>query len=148
MISYKYLTVFLIFSILACLCFASCAEKKEGKVIVTEQAFSIRQDGEFNWVIDAKGKIKNIGEADVKKVVVTGYCRSCGEVLTAGVWYVNNVPKTTEQKDVISYLPVGNEEEFSFREIAFYFNQSGQGPEGIMPDKLEVVVESFENVDN
>jgi len=148
MISCKYLAVFIIFPILASLCFVSCAEKKQGKVIVTEQEFNIRQDGEYNWVIDAKGKVKNVGEVDVKKVVVTGYCRSCGEVLVAGVWYVNNVPKTTEQKDVISYLPAGNEAEFSFREIAFYFNQSGQGPDGVMPEKLEVVVESFETVDN
>ena len=37
---------------------ASCSEKKEGKVIVTEQEFSIRQDAEYNWVIDAGGKLK------------------------------------------------------------------------------------------
>ena len=132
---------------LACLCFTACAEKKEGKVIVTEQEFSIRQDAEYNWVIDARGKIRNVGEIDVKKVVVTGYCRSCGEVLTAGVWYINNVPKTTEQKDVISYLPAGDEEDFSFREIAFFFRPGGPGPEGVMPEKLEVVIESFETVD-
>ncbi len=134
------------FLLAACLCFTACAEKKEGKVIVSEQEFSIRQDAEYNWVIDARGKIRNVGEVDVKKVVVTGYCRSCGEVLTAGVWYINNVPKTTEQKDVISYLPAGDEEAFSFREVAFYFTQSGQGPQDL-PEKLEVVIESFETVD-
>lgn len=133
------------FLLVACLCFTSCAEKKEGKVIVTEQEFSIRQDAEYNWVIDVRGKVRNVGEVDVKKVVVTGYCRSCGEVLTAGVWYVNNVPKTTEQKDIISYLPAGDEEAFSFREVAFYFTQSGQSPQGL-PEKLEVVIESFETV--
>lgn len=146
MFSWRGITAGFSFLLIACLCLVSCAEKKEGKVIVTEQEFSIRQDAEFNWVIDAKGKIRNVGEVDVKKVVVTGYCRSCGEVLTAGVWFINNVEKTSEQKDVISYLTAGNEEEFSFREIAFYFNQSGQGPEGL-PETLEVVVESFETVD-
>ena len=84
-----------LFLLIACLCFVSCSEKKEGKVIITEQEFSIRQDAEYNWVIDAKGKIRNVGEVDVKKVVVTGYCRSCGEVFTAGVWFVNrNIEKS------------------------------------------------------
>ena len=136
----------LLFILVASLAFGACAEKKEGKVIITEQKFTIRQDAEFNWVVDASGKIRNVGDVDVKKVVVTGYCRSCGEVLTAGVWYINDVPKTAEQKDVISYLPAGDEEPFSFREVAFYFNQSGQAPEGL-PEKLEVVIESFETVD-
>jgi hypothetical protein len=124
----------------------SCAEKKQGKVIVTEQEFSIRQDAAFNWVIDARGKIRNVGDVDVKKVVVTGYCRSCGEAIYAGVWYVSDYEKMTEQKDVISYLAAGGEETFSFREVAFYFNQSGQGPEGL-PENLEIVIESFETVD-
>jgi len=84
--------------LIVCLCFVSCTEKKEGKVIVTEQEFSIRQDAEYNWVIDAKGKIRNVGEVDVKKIVVTGYCRSCGEVFTAGVWFVNrDIEKRSEQ---------------------------------------------------
>jgi hypothetical protein len=147
MASYNRLVVFFSFLLIACLCFISCAEKKEGKVIVTDQEFSIRQDAEYNWVIDAKGKIRNVGEVDVKKVVVTGYCRSCGEIFTAGVWFVNDIAKTSEQKDVISYLTAGDEEEFSFKEIAFYFQQSGQSPEGDLPDGLEVVIESFETVD-
>ena len=132
---------------LSLVCMVSCDQKKEtGKVIVTEQEFSIRHDGEFNWVIDARGKVKNVGQVDVKKVVITGYCRSCGEAIYAGVWYVSDYEKMPEQKEVISYLPVGTEEEFSFREVAFYFNQSGQAPEGL-PEKLEIVVESFETVD-
>jgi len=48
---------------------------------------------------------------------------------------------------VISYLTAGNEEEFSFREIAFYFRPGGPGPEGVMPENLEVVIESFETVE-
>ncbi len=137
-----------LFLLTACLCFVSCAEKKEGKVIVTEQEFSIRQDAEFNWVIDAKGKIRNVGEVDVKKVVVTAYCRSCTEVLVAGSWYINDIPKTIarDQLDTISYLTSGDEEDFSFKEVAFFFHQSGQSPEG-MPDNLEVVIESFEVVE-
>lgn len=136
-----------LFLLIACLCCVSCAEKKEGKIIITEQEFSIRQDAEFNWVIDAKGKIKNVGEMDVKKVVVTGYCRSCTKVLVAGAWTIPDYEKDSgrDQIDVVSYLTAGDEEEFSFKEVAFYFHQSGQSPEG-MPDNLEVVIESFETV--
>ncbi len=136
----------IVFLVSLSLCLVSCGEKKQGKVSVTEQEFSIRQDNEANWVIDAHGKIKNVGEADVKKVVVTGYCRSCGEILNAGVWFINNIPKTTEQKDVISYLIAGDETEFSFREVAFYYNPTGQGPDKL-PADLEVVIESFDTVE-
>ena len=140
---------FLLFTVclsMIVLCLVSCEKKKEGKVIVSEQEFSVRQDAEFNWVINATGKIRNVGEVDVKKVVVTGYCRSCGEILNAGVWTISDYEKTLVQKDVISYLPAGTEVEFSFKEVAFFFNQSGQGPESL-PDKLEVVIESFETVE-
>ncbi|MBC2716474.1 MAG: hypothetical protein HF978_14310 [Desulfobacteraceae bacterium] len=147
MVSFQRFVIIVCFLMVACFCVLSCSEKKEGKVIVKEPKFSIRQDAEFNWVINAKGKIRNVGDVDVKKVVVTGYCRSCGEVLTAGVWFVNrNMERTSEQKDVISYLTAGDEEEFSFKEVAFYFNQVGEAPED-MPDNLEIVIESFEVVD-
>ena len=141
--------IILIFSVVLSLCLLSCENKKiEGKVIVTEQEFSIRQDAEYNWVIDAKGKIRNVGDVDVKKVVVTGYCRSCSEIWTAGIWVVsNNIEKSSEQKDIISYLTAGNEEEFSFREVAFFFRPGGPGPEGVMPENLEIVIESFETVE-
>jgi len=132
------------------LCFVACAEKKEGKVIVTEQEFSIRQDAEYNWVLDAKGKIRNVGEVDVKKVVVTGYCRSCSEIGNAGIWWVNDteiIPKTSDQKDIISYLTAGDEEAFSFKEVAFFFRPGGPGPEGKLPDNLEIVIEFFETVE-
>jgi len=138
----------LLFFLISCLCFVSCAEKKEGKVIVTDQEFSIRQDAEYNWVIDAKEKIRNVGEVDVKKVVVTGYCRSCSEIWSAGRWLISeNIEKSLEQKDVINYLTAGDEEEFSFREVAFYFRPGGPGPEGLMPENLEIIIESFETVD-
>jgi hypothetical protein len=134
--------------VLPALCLISCTEKKEGKVIVTDQEFSIRQDAEYNWVIDAKGKIRNVGDVDVKKVVVTGYCRSCSEIWSAGIWLVSdNVEKSSDQKDTISYLTAGNEEEFSFKEVAFFFRPGGPGPEGMIPDNLEIVIESFETVE-
>lgn len=124
--------------------FVSCGEKKkEGKVIVTDQSFSIRKDGKIDWVVDARGKIKNAGETDLKNVTVTAYCRSCGEVVKSGTWFISDLEKMPDQKDVINYLAVGQEAEFGFKEVAFFFNNSQHAPEAV-PETIEVVIESFE----
>ncbi|MFO7817410.1 MAG: hypothetical protein R6V39_07010 [Desulfovibrionales bacterium] len=123
----------------------ACGEKKQGKVIVSEEEFLLRQDTDHSWVIDAKGKVKNVGEVDVKNVVVTGYCKSCTEVVTNGTWFISDVEKTPEQKDTISYLVPGAEEEFSFRGVAFLMDQSGRSPQQ-KPETMEVEVVSFETV--
>jgi hypothetical protein len=136
------LIAFLLIS--SCLIMA-CEKPKDGRVVVSEQEFSIRKDAENSWVIDAKGKVKNVGEVDVKNVVVTGYCRSCGEVFTMGAWYVSDYEKTPDQKDIISYLPVGAQEEFGFTGVAFLPDQTGKGPDKL-PDVLECEVVSFETV--
>jgi hypothetical protein len=116
-------------------CLLSCQKPKEAKVIVSEQEVILRQDSEKSYAIDAKGKIKNVGEVDVKKVVVTRYCRSCGEEWLPGKWFVSNIEKTPDQKAVISYIAVGNEEAFSFKDITNFLLISGQKkPE--MPEKL------------
>lgn len=133
--------------ILISTCFIlACGKPKEGKVVVSEQEFSIRKDAPNSWVVDAKGKVKNVGEVDVKNVVVTGYCKSCGEVFTMGAWYVSEYEKTPEQKDIIGYLPVGAEEEFSFTGVAFLPDQTGKGPDKL-PDVLKCEVVSFETVE-
>jgi hypothetical protein len=131
--------------IVATTCLISCEKKKEGKVIVTAQDFVLRQDGERSWTLDAIGKVKNVGEVDVKKVVITGYCRSCGEVAILNNWIVSDVEKMANQKDTISYLAAGVEEEFSFKEVVFYWGVDA--PESL-PEKLEIVIESFETVGN
>ena len=131
--------------LIAVFCLFSCEKKKEGKVIVTEKEFVLRQDGERSWTLDATGKVKNVGEVDVKKVVVTGYCRSCGEVVTLGNWFVSDIEKMPHQKDTISYLVAGGEEEFNFKEVVFFWGINK--PESI-PEKLEIVIESFETVND
>ncbi len=133
----------------ASLCMVSCTEKKQAELVVSEQEFILRQDSDHSFVIDAKGKVRNIGQVDVKKVVVTGYCRSCGEVLVNGKWCVNDptVERTPEQKDIISYIAVGAEAEFEFRDIAFLMDQAGKKPEKL-PDGLEVKILSFEPVND
>jgi hypothetical protein len=124
----------------------SCEKKKEGKVIITEQEFSLRKVGSFSYSLDATGKIKNIGEVDVKKIVVTGYCRSCGEAIINGHWFVSDTEKMPNQKATINYLPTGYEEEFSFQEIALHYGKADEKPQNI-PDNLEIVIESFEVVE-
>jgi len=134
--------------VLLSLCLISCEKKKkQGKVIITEQEFVLRQDRETNFTIDAKGKIRNVGDVDVKNVVVTGYCRSCNTQWIPGQWVITpEIEKMPNQKDTINYISVGNEESFSFEEITDMRLLSDQKtPE--MPEKLEIVIESFETVD-
>lgn len=98
-------------------------------------------------MIDVSGKVKNVGDVDVKNVVITGYCRSCGEATFSGKWFVSDVAKTLDQQDTISYLVAGSEEEFSFKEVAFCYGPVGfKAPE--KPDQLEIEIKSFETVDN
>ena len=126
----------------------SCEKKKEGKVVVTESEFVIRQETDHSYIIDATGKVKNVGEVDVKKVVVTGYCRSCGEAPIHNSWFVaRGIEKADVQKDTISYLAVGDEEDFSCKEISFCWGPTGfKAPE--KPEQLEIEIISFEIVDD
>lgn len=138
-------SLLIIFMLFICLYLFACEEKKEGKVIVSEQEFVIRQDEKNSITIDARGKIRNVGEVDVKKVVVTSYCKSCTEVWGTGKWFTGP-EKTTDQKDIISYISVGNEEEFHFTNVAELFYYQGEKPPEL-PEKVEIVIESFETVE-
>ena len=137
-------SILIVFLLITSLCMVSCEKKKEGKVIVTEQEFSLRNDAERSWTLDATGKVKNVGDVDVKKVVITGYCRSCGEIIAMGKWFISDVEKLPSQKDTISYLAAGADEEFNVKEVVFYW---GAEKPKIIPEKLEIVIESFETVD-
>ncbi len=131
-----------------CLSLVACSKPKEGKVIITDQEFFIRHDVQShanNWVIDAKGKVKNIGEVDVKNVVVSGYCLSCGEAIVSNTWFISNVDKMPHQKATIAYLPAGAEAEFNFSEVAFMM---ANVPPQTMPEKMECRILSFETVQN
>lgn len=130
------------------LCLVSCEkQKKQGKLEITEQKFVIRQDTENTFTIDATGKIRNVGGVDVKKVLVTGYCRSCTGLFGVGQWQASpDIDRMPQQTDTISYIPAGGEESFSFTEVADYLlTAERKTPE--LPEKLEVVIESFETVE-
>ncbi len=123
----------------------SCANTQEGKVLVTEKEFYTTHDDKYSWSLHVRGKVKNVGTVDVKNIIITGYCRSCNEIVVKGNWFVNNIDRMPEQKDTISYITMGDEAEFEFREIAYYFGPSDHDPQD-NPEQLEIVIESLESV--
>jgi len=141
------LTGLLLLVCIMVLILSACGREQQGRVVISEEEFVVRQDTDHSWVIDARGKMKNVGEVDVKNVVVTGYCKSCGEVLVNGRWFVSDYEKTPGQKDTINYLPVGAEKSFSFRGVAFLVDQSGRQPRQ-SPEKMVVEVISFERANS
>lgn len=155
-------------AIMGILCLMACEKKQppEGKVEVTEKNFELSQFSDNGWAINATGKIKNVGAVDVKRVVVTGVCKSCIEVWVPGKWFTysqnNDIVKSDQkdieevigtgdmedtsfdQKDIIGYIAAGEEKPFSFKEFAYFYTQSpDQKPEMPPKDQLDVVVESF-----
>lgn len=142
------LTLMLPLLLLVCISLVACEkEKKQGKLLVSQQEFVIRQDTENTFTIDAKGKIKNVGDVDVKNVLVTGLCRSCSGAWGVGQWQASpDIDRMPQQTDTINYIPAGGEESFSFTEVADYlYAADRKKPE--LPEKLEVVIESFETVE-
>jgi hypothetical protein len=127
------------------LCLFSCEKPKQGKVIVSERDFYVKRVTATGFELCAKGKVKNVGEVDVKKVAVTANCLSCSEIIHYdGRWtHSPDMEKTAEQQPVINYIPIGAEEEFTIENIAYSGSSSKQPPENI-PEKLEVIVVSFE----
>jgi len=137
-----------------CVCLFACEKKKEGKVEVTAQEFVLRADTDHSYVIDAKGKIKNTGEVDVKNIVVTSVCKSCDEIFSVGKWFITGSEgaegsqNNPEQKDTIAYLPAGKEAEFNFQEAAYMMVlPKGSPPTSEKPEQIEVKIVSFDVVE-
>ena len=128
-------------------CLFSCEKPKQGKVIVSEYDFYIERVTKTGFVLCAKGKVKNVGEVDVKNVAVTGNCLSCIEIIKYdGSWiHSPDTGKTAEQQPVINYIPIGKEEEFIIKTIAYCGTPSRQPPENF-PEQVEIIVVSFETV--
>ena len=152
--SYTRLTPTALILLLVCVCLFACEKKKEGKVEVSAQEFVLRPDTDHSYVLDAKGKIKNTGEVDVRNVVVTSVCKSCTEIFAVGKWFITGSEgsegsqKNPEQKDMINYLPAGKEAEFNFQGAAYMMVlPPGSPPTSIKPDQVEVKIVSFEVVE-
>jgi hypothetical protein len=141
--TFKYPQIIIGCLIIAISLISSCKEKTS-KVIVTEHEFSIEKVGNRNeYTIVAKGKVKNVGEADVKNVVVTGFSKSCTSGFSPGIWMSSEREKTPEEKCTINFIPAGNEADFYFRDVAFMYAEANKEPKE-MPENMEVVVDSFE----
>ena len=134
-----------ILPVLAALCLWGCSgQQKEAALEIADAEFFIQQDGETSYVVNAEGVIRNVGQVDVKNVEVTGYCKSCGEKVIDGQWFVSEYEKMDHQKDVIGYLAAGSEAEFEFAEVALCMVQkSRQAPEEL-PEDLEISIESYD----
>lgn len=138
--TFKYPVIFVGCLILAMTVILAC-KQKTAKLIVSDHEFSIRKDHENSYAIDARGKIKNVGEVDVKKVVVTGYCKACTSGFAPRIWVASDRERTPEEKCIINFLPAGEEADFYFTNVAIRYD--AEEPKE-MPEKMEVVVESFE----
>lgn len=123
----------------------SCEKPKQAKVVVSEYNFYIEQVTNTGFQLCAKGKVKNVGEVDVKNVAVTGNCLSCANLFIYDGSWVNppDTGKSAEQQPVIDFIPIGKEKEFIIKNIAYALTQKNQSPKEL-PKKLEVVVVSFE----
>lgn len=126
-------------------CLFSCEKPKQGKVVISEHDFYIERVTKTGFELCAKGKVKNVGEVDVKNVAVTGNCLACTDIYRYDGSWVNppDTGKSAEQQPVINDIPVGGEKEFIIRNIAYAPTKQGQSPQPI-PEKLEVIVVSFE----
>ena len=163
---------FLLFTVclsMIVLCLVSCEKKKEGKLEVLNPSFQLRQFSDNGWSIDATGKIKNVGEVDVKKVAVTGRCETCAIVWAPRMWFVatekedisvtdkeavaesigtGNEDYHFDQVDVIPYIATGAVETFQAKDIAYFYTQSVDQKPDPMPSELDIIIKSFEVVDN
>jgi len=131
------------------LCLFSCEKPKQGEVLVSEHDFYIERVTKNGFELCAKGKVKNVGEVDVKNVVVTANCLSCTEVMGYDRGWIHSpdMEKTAEQQPSINYIPIGADAEFKIESIAFAGTTSKQPPENI-PEQLEAIIVSFETVSN
>ncbi len=166
-ISSRFLLLTSCFSMMV-LCLVACEKKKEAKLEVTQQSFTLRQFSDNGWTIDATGKIKNVGEVDVKRVAVTGKCKTCVQVWVPQKWFVATESEDIsvsdkeeivesigagdekydfDQVDVIGYISAGNEEAFQAKEIAYFYTQSADQEPDPMPSELDIIIKSFETVD-
>ena len=144
--SYIRCSLILVLTLILCICLFACGEKKEGKVIVIEKEFNLAKGSKFTYSLNVKGKIKNVGDVDVKNIVVAGRCNACDEMMISGKWFVTQTVRSREQQDTITYLAKDAEAEFQFMGIAYYYTKEGEASQ-TFPEGLEVFIDSFEVVE-
>ncbi len=137
------------FVFLVLLTLFSCQDKPEaeGELEITEQEFTLVKDSKHAYMVAVKGRIKNVGQYDVKNVEVTAECPDCGTAFIKDKWYGpgTSEKKTEDQVDTIFELTAGEEKEFSVKDVAFFFSSNLERPDSI-PEDMHVIIQSFETV--
>ncbi len=115
----------------------------EPELLITNESFSIAMATERQYAVKATGTVRNVGDVDVRKLVITGGCPSCSPTYRHGRWYLPEREKADEETAVIRYLGAGEQDDFEFIGVAYYPTGGGEAPEEI-PDEMEVYIMSYE----
>ena len=125
----------------------SCGgDPPEPELLITNESFSIAMATERQYAVKATGTVRNVGEVDVRDLVITGGCPSCSPTYRHGQWYLSEREKADEETAVIRFLGAGEQADFEIIGVAYYPTGGGEGPKE-MPDEMEVYIMSY-NVSN
>lgn len=126
------------------ICLTGCQkELKKGNVVIENYKYVVKQVSKHLFEVGAEGTVKNVGNCDVKSVVVTSFCRSCQKKMIEGQWFDSDVPKTPDQEAIISYLSPGAEASFRFESIADMLTSVEPSE---LPEKMDIRIVSFDTV--
>jgi len=115
----------------------------EPQLLIANESFSIAMATERQYSVKATGTVRNVGDVDVRDLVVTGGCPSCSPTYRPGQWYLSEREKTDEEKAVIRYLGAGEQVDFEILGVAYFPTGGGEGPDEL-PDEMEIYVMSYE----
>jgi hypothetical protein len=127
------------------LVFSGCGgEAPRAELDISNIEYSIVEESKRVYSVKANGTIRNVGNVDLRDVVVTGNCSSCVPAFRQQTWYLTKVDqKTDDQKDLIRFLGKGERANFEFKGLAYFGTVGGDIPT-VLPDGLEVSVLSYE----
>jgi|GEM_PF-2368593 len=115
----------------------------EPELLITNESFSIDMATERQYAVKATGTVRNVGDVDVRDLVITGGCPSCSPTYRHGQWYLSEREKADEEMAVIRYLGAGEQADFEVMGVAYFPTGGGEGPDE-MPDEMEVYIMSYE----
>ena len=121
-----------------------CGEKTvEAELVISNEEFAITQIGATSYTVTARGMIRNVGDVDVRNVVIAAGCSSCGTAFRQARWYEPEVEKTDEQKTVIRFLGKGERANYEVTGAAF-LSTAGGPPPTELPETLGAYIISYE----
>ena len=135
--------IFLLLGV-AVLVFPGCAEEsQEAELLISDEKFTIVQEGKHLHSVKVTGTIRNTGNVDVSDLIVTGECPSCYGSLRAGDWFLTDHQKADAQSDVIRFLGKAERHSFEFQGLAYYSTGGGYEPPAELPEELHVRVDDY-----